>query len=545
MKYDANQTFGIAASCAAIGWKVVRLYGVRNGGKCTCGRPECSTPGKHPAGGQWQHLATDDEEEIANWFDFTNENQSRRVNCGVLLGPASGIIDVEADDEDAKKVIKRFDLDQIDTTAYRSTRGEHYLFQYESDLPDQAVIKVDGLEVRTGGGGKAAQSVLPGSWHQSGIQYKWLPGRSPEQVRPAKLPENFKKAILENSKSKGSGCISQALGHLRYGKKITAGGRHAFLLGVASWLANQKSGQFKAADLETALQLLSAVNATNCEPPKDLSDIAKIMNDQWAYYRDRREALVAERPLEQAGLDFNEDTREYDPGRWQLTVVHSEPKSYRLTIPSEEDKRPYDVWIDNAKTLQSSRDVASAILAQSNRLDVLDPSPSSWSKVWNGDRTRNEDGLWVEKRSLRIKLLNAASDEWPTSDQSEIDTAAEVFLSYMESFRKEEGDDEDVVRPISDGTPRWIRDKDGEWHLYLKVTTAYAQACKRAAITPFTPALWRRLSGRWREHCTPELLSKSGYLPQKVTNSTIGSRDKFYVLVDKHLEALGRVAGRN
>ena len=87
----SDRTFKEAAGLAAKGWKLVRLFGVTADGRCTCGKPGCATPGKHPEGGpEWQHRATDDEQTIASWFD-----SEEPVNIGVRLGAASGVVDVE------------------------------------------------------------------------------------------------------------------------------------------------------------------------------------------------------------------------------------------------------------------------------------------------------------------------------------------------------------------------------------------------------------------------------------------------------------------
>ena len=53
----------LAASYAAKGWKIVKLWGVSEPTVCTCwkGR-DCGTPGKHPVGEAWHLHATSDED---------------------------------------------------------------------------------------------------------------------------------------------------------------------------------------------------------------------------------------------------------------------------------------------------------------------------------------------------------------------------------------------------------------------------------------------------------------------------------------------------
>ena len=76
-----------------LGWKVVLLHGVKGVGICSCHRgSECHTPGKHPVSNDWQSSATSSADLMDEWFA-----SKEHVNVGLLLGPASGVIDVELD----------------------------------------------------------------------------------------------------------------------------------------------------------------------------------------------------------------------------------------------------------------------------------------------------------------------------------------------------------------------------------------------------------------------------------------------------------------
>jgi hypothetical protein len=48
------------------GWRVFPLHGFING-ICTCGRAECSSPGKHPLVRRGLYEATTDATEIQRW----------------------------------------------------------------------------------------------------------------------------------------------------------------------------------------------------------------------------------------------------------------------------------------------------------------------------------------------------------------------------------------------------------------------------------------------------------------------------------------------
>ena len=133
--------------------------------------------GKRPLGAAWQHRATDNPAEVAAWL-------AARSNVGILLGPASGVVDVEYDDPAGLEQLAAFGILDIPTPTWRSARGEHRLFRWEPWMPPAAVVKADALEVRLGG--RAAQSVLPPSIHPDGTTYRWT--TSPADVPIAPFP---------------------------------------------------------------------------------------------------------------------------------------------------------------------------------------------------------------------------------------------------------------------------------------------------------------------------------------------------------------------
>ena len=138
---------------------------------------------KRPLGAAWQTKATNDLEVVAGWIERD------RSNVGLLLGPASGVIDVEFDTPGGREQLAALGLLDIPTPTWRSARGEHRLFRWADWMPAAAVVHVDELEVRIGG--RAAQSVLPPSRHPSGSVYEWI-------VRPGDVPVSaFPVCVLE------------------------------------------------------------------------------------------------------------------------------------------------------------------------------------------------------------------------------------------------------------------------------------------------------------------------------------------------------------
>lgn len=120
---------------------------------------------KRPLGAGWQTKATGDMEAVESWM-------AAGSNVGLLLGLASGVVDVEYDTPAGREQLAAFGVLDIRTPTWRSARGEHRLFRWEPWMPTAAVVHADDLEVRIGG--RAAQSVLPPSRHPDGSQYGWL-----------------------------------------------------------------------------------------------------------------------------------------------------------------------------------------------------------------------------------------------------------------------------------------------------------------------------------------------------------------------------------
>lgn len=135
---------------------------------------------KRPLGAGWQNKSTDDIDTVTAWL-------SSRNNVGLLLGPASGVVDVEFDEWPGIEELAAFGLTDIKTPTWRSSRGEHRLYRWEPWMPQSAVVKVGLLEIRIGG--RAAQSVLPPSIHPDGTAYEWIvsPQECPIAAFPAQL----------------------------------------------------------------------------------------------------------------------------------------------------------------------------------------------------------------------------------------------------------------------------------------------------------------------------------------------------------------------
>jgi hypothetical protein len=179
MKMPTTATLSEIETLLALGARIVRLA-----------RRE-----KRPLGAGWQNRSTDSLDEVERWL-------SQGSNIGLLLGPESGLIDVESDTREGEDLATYLGLNRIDgpnfTPTWSSERGVHRLYRWEPWMPTAATIDLGGLEARIGG--RAAQSVLPPSIHPSGRAYRWeiRPWLQENENCVATVPESLRE-ILEGA----------------------------------------------------------------------------------------------------------------------------------------------------------------------------------------------------------------------------------------------------------------------------------------------------------------------------------------------------------
>lgn len=546
-----DDMFKAAAGLAHRGLRIVQIYGINAGGTCECPKGRaCPSPGKQPVGLNWQHRATTEEGVIESWF---TDDPKVVPNIGVLLGEKSGVIDLEYDSEEAVESLKKWGLDQIDTPAFRSGRGIHRLFAWESGLPDAALVKVDGIEVRLGGGGKAAQTVLPPSWHSDGFAREWLPGRSPEECDLQPLPRAFRDKIIAEAGTKaGGGCVRDARDALVREGFVGPGDRHRFLLGMAS------DQVFKERNLDEdarrrVLTIVQALNQTKCRPPKEDSELVSIVDSQLAHYRRGRaagrpdirgDAPDAQQQLEaaeqaraarrhaweRAGLQKNGD--HWEPGEWRVVFVHSDPPRYRLIIPSTHGQEPVrvnlttDDWTSPAK-------VARKILAATGTVNMQNPTPAHWGRIWSGYSPPNgADGGEVQT-GLAVQLLEGdyVTKEQPAPELKRSATVASLLHSHLIQAR--EPTNEKDTKPSDSGSAKWLY-HDGRQELWFHWGTVWTEINETAEM-PVSPSE--------RQDLTETLLGKLGIKEFAIKQGSSGKRLRYLRWEKPHLDALARVAG--
>lgn len=183
----------------------------------------------------WKEYATSDFQQFLRLRPF-----NRPYNIAAVLGPESGILDLEYDSDTGaathQMLVELFG--GAATVAYRSARGLHYWYKWTPELAERgkAVMDYQGIGIRLGTGDKGAYSVVPPSLHEKGIvRYDWLPGQDPWSLPIAPLPEPYKNLFLEAV----SHTSNSAIPLTRVGDDFVPhpGERHACALRLANLLA--------------------------------------------------------------------------------------------------------------------------------------------------------------------------------------------------------------------------------------------------------------------------------------------------------------------
>lgn len=161
-----------AYTYAMEGLPVLALHSIADTG-CTCGRPECTNPGKHPRADLIPHgvySATKDIDVIADW--------QPPFNVGGALGTvANGVMVFDVDNPDiAERLYHTTSTLPQETGVALSGRGCHVWFRVlDGQTKGFGVRDADGNYIGSVQG-DGQYVVMPPSKHASGKRYRWLRG---------------------------------------------------------------------------------------------------------------------------------------------------------------------------------------------------------------------------------------------------------------------------------------------------------------------------------------------------------------------------------
>lgn len=430
------EAFANAAALASKDIPIVVVWGTHEDGSCACPRgKDCPSPGKHPVGNAWQKAATCDESVLEERIGDADGPR----NYGILLGPDSGIIDVEFDGERGAETAERLGLMRCGTPAFKSSRSTHFLFKYDERLPLKAAMPdVQGLEVRLGADGRGAQSIGPGSRHYSGAVYQWHAGHHIDEMNPQPLPENLFDLIVNH----GSAAAPSGTDLTVVDAKVEHGGRHDAVRRLAMQLAGVAREGLSHREQNTIFTACMSINSTHCNPPLPEAEVRTLMQSAFTVIHKARteskntdmialeedfverwkqvdagaipSAAVINTPHENtlisSGLELRDDG--WHPGRWRMKIIAGPPKSYRLLVPYYDRRRGREEVAEvrlDATTINKPDAVAAAILDATGTLDVQ-PYPGAFTPVWTGLKaTKKQEAV----TGVKTRLICGATEHAP------------------------------------------------------------------------------------------------------------------------------------
>jgi hypothetical protein len=264
-----NALLDAAVAYARHGWYVLPLHHIVRS-RCSCGDPECRSPGKHPRTTNGLNEATTDEATIRVWF-----RRWPNANVGIACGP-SGLVVLDKDPRhggEASFEALHADLgaSTFDTlTHLTGGGGAHYIFRAPPEVVSAIGSRANalgdeypGTDVRAGGG----YIVAPPSRHISCASYE-RELSSPDE--PAELPQRLAAMLISAQKRKA---IASADG----AERIAEGTRHDRLFRAACALRHH------GANAETIGEALSAMNA-QCDSPLPERELRALARDVTARY---------------------------------------------------------------------------------------------------------------------------------------------------------------------------------------------------------------------------------------------------------------------
>jgi hypothetical protein len=502
-EFDFNETFKWCALYLSKGLRIVRLHGIKPDGRCTCGDAECrvggskqKSCGKHPVGLEWGERYARSEDDILEWDDGVP------FNVGVLLGEEGGVIDNEDDSPEATAFRESLGLNELITPSWMSGKSTHQLTRWHDSLSDcGGVQKPGGLECRIGAGGRQIQSVLPPSWHNTGVQYKWKPDLSIDDIDIADTPKVLLVQISNAAAAGGSGgngSVIKYQGPLVFREVHDGEGRHhALLMWAWNKIVNDRDPLAPQRRAVLTQEILDA-NDKYIKPRKERDEALQIINSCFEYYRKKQEKgwsvapsdlteeavkveaarlkeevnpedAVAVVGLEAHGLEPYQagEVRGYRVGSWKIEMVQGDPPEIVLVVPQWKPTACGGRVSMTLDTFRSAPKVAAVVFNATRRV-ILDGDSKKWLSVWKGvDASKKTGGVSVPGIMEQLMARKSAEDDIKVGTSSL--RYAELAGFLLKTFgRATKAKNEEKPEPNESGRPCWVT-PDELWFGWGKV----------------------------------------------------------------------------
>lgn len=246
---------------AALGWRVLPLHGIVRG-RCTCGKKDCESAGKHPLTVNGVKDASSDPDVIRSWW-----RRWPAANVGIATGRGLAVLDVDPRHGglDSLKAIQQ-EHGPLPVTVTVTTGGGGYHLYFAGQAGNKVGLR-PGLDLR----GEGGYVVAPPSLHLSGRRYEWVTGRTPGDLPLAPLP-----AWLLPGDTMSEALTPRAIPSTEWQKLLAGpvpeGRRNDTLTRVTGHLLRRGVNPF------LALELVLAFNQARCDPPLPEQEVVNLVN---------------------------------------------------------------------------------------------------------------------------------------------------------------------------------------------------------------------------------------------------------------------------
>lgn len=245
-------------------------------GRCTCGKLDCSSAGKHPKSTGWQQEAIRSTPEQAQAW-----NADPNINLGIACGADSDlfVLDVDIKKEDGHETLTKIQRQHeplpttltVVTGRYGNRRGNQFYFKHQTTHEiKNAVSFLPGLDLRTTGG----YVIASGARHASGVTYEVTIDHE-----PAPAPTWLLDLIVEGQRNRDKGSKKSKPPMLSsLPAEIHEGHRDQTLFLHGCFLRGQRGKSY-----EEILEALSLANQERCKPPLPDGDVRKLAGQAAQY----------------------------------------------------------------------------------------------------------------------------------------------------------------------------------------------------------------------------------------------------------------------
>ncbi|MHC5101040.1 MAG: phage/plasmid primase, P4 family [Planctomycetota bacterium] len=312
-----KRTLECALAYSQMGWQVLPVHTIIDG-KCSCGKADCSSAGKHPASTNGVKDASADSGQIQRWF-----GNGRAWNIGIAAGADSKLAILDIDPKHGgDETIKQYTIPRT-LEVITGSGGRHFYFADQQGSMRNSSGKLgSGLDVR----GTNGYVVAPPSLHASGNEYRWA-------VDPRAMPLAQVPAWMKNGRSKPLPSHPKV-----QDGPILEGQRNQTLCSIAGAMRRQ------GCDEDAIFSALININGRRCQPPMEFEELQKIAQSIARYPVEDKDIVSNSYPLTLA-RHFHEHLKdqgiEYRFYNFQQAWYHYAMTAYRLVPDVDIENRSW------------------------------------------------------------------------------------------------------------------------------------------------------------------------------------------------------------